>query len=282
MSKTTSKTIAILAPGAMGSAVARRLSENGARVLTSLKGRSEATLKRAADAGMIGAEDDAIADADIILSIVPPGEALGLAQRLASSLFEASRKPVYVDCNAVSPETVVAIGRVIGPTGARFVDAGIIGGPPKQGYAGPVFYLSGEAAPDVLVLKDFGLELRVLDETIGTASALKMSYGGITKGLTALASAMILAASRAGVAPHLKRELSESQPQLSAWFERQVPSMFSKAYRWVAEMEEVSEFAGEDRAAREMFESYAALYRRLADDFAGSKAEIEMLARFFD
>lgn len=36
MSKTT-KTIAILAPGAMGSAVARRLSENGARVLTSLK-----------------------------------------------------------------------------------------------------------------------------------------------------------------------------------------------------------------------------------------------------
>ena len=62
-----SPTIAILAPGAMGSAVARRLSENGARVLTSLKGRSEATLKRAVDAGMIGAEDDAIADADIIL-----------------------------------------------------------------------------------------------------------------------------------------------------------------------------------------------------------------------
>ena len=76
-----SKTIAILAPGAMGSAVGRRLSENGARVLTSLKGRSEATLKRAADAGMVGAEDDVIADADIILSIVPPGEAVALAKR---------------------------------------------------------------------------------------------------------------------------------------------------------------------------------------------------------
>src|SRR5689334_19492290 len=78
-----SKTIAILAPGAMGSAVARRLSENGARVLTSLKGRSEATQKRAAVSGMVGADDDAIAEADIILSIVPAGEAEALAERLA-------------------------------------------------------------------------------------------------------------------------------------------------------------------------------------------------------
>ena len=87
-----SKTIAILAPGAMGSAVARRLSENGARVLTSLKGRSEATLKRAADAGMVSAEDAAIADADIILSIVPPGEAVALAERLAAPSRREDRR----------------------------------------------------------------------------------------------------------------------------------------------------------------------------------------------
>ena len=103
-----SKTIAILAPGAMGSAVARRLSENGARVLTSLKGRSEATRKRAADAGMIGAEDDAIAEADIILSIVPPGEAVALAERLAALIVRREKKPIVVDCNAVNVDTVQA------------------------------------------------------------------------------------------------------------------------------------------------------------------------------
>jgi len=86
-----SPTIAILAPGAMGSAVASRLRENGARVLTSLRGRSEATLKRAADAGMIGSEDEAIAGADIILSIVPPGDAVALAERLALGWHPSTR-----------------------------------------------------------------------------------------------------------------------------------------------------------------------------------------------
>jgi 3-hydroxyisobutyrate dehydrogenase-like beta-hydroxyacid dehydrogenase len=182
----------------------------------------------------------------------------------------------------VSPETAAAIGRVVAATGAHFVDAGIIGGPPKADYAGPVFYLSGEHAREAMVLKDYGLVPRLLDDKIGTASALKMSYGGITKGLTALASAIILAASRADVGVALKRELKESQPQLLAWFERQVPSMYSKAYRWVAEMEEVSEFAREDDAAQAMFQSFAALYTRIADDFAGTKTETEMLGKFFE
>jgi len=141
-----SKTIAILAPGAMGSAVGRRLSENGARVLTSLKGRSEATLKRAADAGMVGAEDDVIADADIILSIVPPGEAVALAKRLAALIVRREKKPIVVDCNAVNVDTVREIEEIIGSAQAPFVDGGIIGFPPQPGGKGPAFYLSGEHA----------------------------------------------------------------------------------------------------------------------------------------
>jgi putative dehydrogenase len=258
-----------------------RLVENGAEVLTVLEGRSTESAKRAKGAGMKDVGVAEFAGAAIVLSIVPPGEALALAERLAPAMTEAKRKPIYIDCNAVSPETAIAIGRVVYATGARFVDAGIIGGPPKADYAGPVFYLSGVHARDAMMLKDYGLVPRLLDERIGTASALKMSYGGITKGLTALASAVILAASRADVAPALKRELKESQPQLLAWFERQVPSMYSKAYRWVAEMEEVSEFAREDAAAHEMFQSFAALYTRLAKDFAGSETEMDTLSKFF-
>ena len=125
-------------------------------------------------------------------------------------------------------------------TGTPFVDAGIIGGPPKPGGAGPVFYLSGEKAGEVAALEEFGLACKVLDGPVGAASALKMSYAGITKGLTALASVMILAATRAGTADALRRELGDSQPMLLAWFERQIPSMFGKAYRWVAEMEEIA------------------------------------------
>jgi len=266
----------------MGSAVGKRLTENGVTVLTVLDGRSAESAKRAKAAGMKDVAVAEFAEARIILSIVPPGEALALAERLAPAMKEAKHKPIYVDCNAVSPETAVAISWVVSKTGTRFVDAGIIGGPPKADYAGPVFYLSGEHAREAMVLKDYGLVPRLLDDTIGTASALKMSYGGITKGLTALASAIILAASRADVGPALKRELKESQPQLLAWFERQVPSMYAKAYRWVAEMEEVSEFARDDASAHEMFASFAALYTRLAEDFAGSKTETDRLSKFFE
>ena len=39
--------LAIIAAGAMGSAIARRMAENGARVLTSLEGRSQPPLVEA-------------------------------------------------------------------------------------------------------------------------------------------------------------------------------------------------------------------------------------------
>ena len=78
--------LAVIAAGGMGSAVGKRLAENGVRVLTSLEGRSAASAARAKAAGMVAASDPEIATADIVLSIVPPGEALPLAQRLAPGL----------------------------------------------------------------------------------------------------------------------------------------------------------------------------------------------------
>jgi hypothetical protein len=107
-----------------------------------------------------------------------------------------------------------------------------------------------------------------------------MSYGGLTKGLTALGSALVLGADRAGVSDALHAELAASQPALLAYLTRSVPAMFSKAYRWVAEMEEIASFLDEP-AERHMYEGTAALYERLAADFDASKTEIDTLAAFF-
>jgi L-threonate 2-dehydrogenase len=111
-------TVAIVAPGEMGAAVAARLGERGVRVMTSLAGRSAASVARAERARMLPAADDdvLIEGADFLLSIVPPGEAVALAQRLAPALTRASRKPIYVDCNAISPATALEIGTVLEPT----------------------------------------------------------------------------------------------------------------------------------------------------------------------
>jgi 3-hydroxyisobutyrate dehydrogenase-like beta-hydroxyacid dehydrogenase len=261
----------------MGAAVGKRLTGNGLTVLTMLDGRSAESVKRANAAGMMPVAIERIVDADIVLSIVPPGEALGVAKRLASVFVGVRNKPLYVDCNAVNPRTVETIASVLAEVDCPFVDAGIIGGPPKPETPGPTFYLSGERASDVAGLAQFGLKCEVLSGPIGAASALKMSYGGITKGLTALGSVMILAAARNDMAEALHRELEESQPMLLAWFERQIPSMFSKAYRWVAEMDEVAAFVGGDAP---MFDSAAKFYERLAADDAGARVETNTLSRF--
>jgi 3-hydroxyisobutyrate dehydrogenase-like beta-hydroxyacid dehydrogenase len=220
---------------------------------------------------MVGASDEQIVASDIILSILPPGDALGLAERLAPALRAAAKKPVYVDCNALDPATVLRIARVVQETGATFVDGGIVGGPPRSGYS-PKIYLSGEAAPRAAELSKYGLEMPVQPGPIGAASAMKMSYAGITKGFTALGAAMMLAASRAGTAEDLKAELSSSQPALFGWLTRQVPNMYSKAYRWVAEMEEIATFLEGDAGAQEMYRGIAQFYQQIADVVAEPKS----------
>jgi L-threonate 2-dehydrogenase len=272
--------VSIIAPGMMGSAVGKRLVEHGLKVTTALEGRSAASMARARDAGMVGVNYEEAASADLLLSIVPPGDALALSERFAPILRARNEKPVYVDCNAVSPVTATDIAKVVQDTGTPFVDAGIIGAPPRHQYDGPSFYACGEAAPRFAELSQYGLKVHVMDGPPGAASAMKMSYAGITKGFTALGASMMLAATRAGTAEALHQELSASQPQLLAWLSRQVPAMFPKAYRFVAEMEEIAEFVGEDPAARQMYEGYAQLYERLATDLDGDKREIDALAAF--
>ena len=272
--------VAVIAPGLMGSAVGTRLTEQGLKVTTVLGGRSGETASRAHAAGMIPVSEAEAVNADVVMSIVPPAAALPLAERLMPHLQGSAKKPIYVDCNAVQPRTVERIAAVITATGCPFVDAGIIGGPPKAGYDGPVFYASGGAAPRFAVLGDHGLKSRVLDGGVGAASAVKMSYAGITKGFTALGAAMMLAATREGTAETLYKELSESQPQLFAWLTRQMQQMYPKAYRWVAEMEEIAEFVGDDAAAQQIISGMAPLYARLAADFDGDKREVDALTAF--
>jgi L-threonate 2-dehydrogenase len=205
---------------------------------------------------------------------------VALAQRFAPTLTASNSKPVFVDCNAVSPPTVERIAAAIAPTGSPFVDAGIIGPPPKPNDAGPRFYASGPEAPRFAALRQFGLDVRVLEGPMTTASALKMSYAGITKGTQALGAAMLLAATRGGTADPLFAELQTSQPQMLAWLKRTLSLMPPKAYRWIAEMHEIANFVGADPSAHELYLGAAHFYEQIADDFAGDKKQVSTLEAF--
>jgi 3-hydroxyisobutyrate dehydrogenase-like beta-hydroxyacid dehydrogenase len=236
------ETVAVVAPGDMGHAVADVLRRNGLRVVTTLGGRGPDSVARANRAGMVAlANLQAVTfEADAFLSILPPSRALDLAGEVAACL-KTTRKPLlYVDCNAVSPETVRAIGAVIAASGGRFVDAGIIGAPPKPEGKGPRFYASGLDAPAFAELGKHGLDIRLIGQEVGQASALKMCYAAMSKGLTALATEALTAARLLGVDEAMKTELQGSQPTILDYATRALPSMPPKAYRWIGEMEEIA------------------------------------------
>ena len=264
----------------MGAGIGKRLASHGVRVLTSLAGRSEATAARAREAGMVAANNEEIAAADFVLSILPPGDALALAQRFAPVLAASNAKPVYVDCNAINPATVVKVAGAIAPTGCAFVDAGIIGPPPKGDDAGPRLYASGTEAARFASLRQYGLDVRVLEGPLSAASALKMSYAGIVKGLAGIGSAMVVAATKAGAADALRDELALSQPAVVARLEVALPDMIPKAYRWVAEMREISGFLGPDHPASQIYEGFARWFEHLAADANGEAVDAALLKAF--
>jgi 3-hydroxyisobutyrate dehydrogenase-like beta-hydroxyacid dehydrogenase len=272
--------VAIPAAGSMGAAVGARLVQHGVEVST-LSGRSAASQARAGDAGMTQTSEEGIAGSDFVLSILPPDRALELAERLAPALSASSRKPVYVDCNAVNPVTVNRVAATIEPTGCRFVDASIIGLPPREGRPGPRFYASGDSAPALAELGAYGIDVRVLALPVGAASALKMSYAGITKGLVAIGSAMTLAATRAGISEPLSAELAASQPSLHSSFTRSIPDMFTKAERWVPELSEIAAFVGDEYPESRIFEAIASFYRRMADGAERDDPEVADLKLFW-
>jgi 3-hydroxyisobutyrate dehydrogenase-like beta-hydroxyacid dehydrogenase len=260
-------TVCVLHPGEMGSAIGRAARGSGVRVLWCPTGRGEATRRRAAEAELedAGTLERALAEAEIALSVCPPHAALDLARSVAARGFRG----LFVDANAVAPETARRIGAVVEGAGARFVDGGLIGPPPGPG-ASTRLYLCGEGAARVAALfVGSPLATVVLDAPVGAASAVKMCYAAWTKGTAALLLAVRAAAEREGVDAALAAEWRISQPDLFRQLDRAV-TQSRKAWRWVGEMEEIAATFG-DAGLPEGFHLAAAEVCRALESFKDAR-----------
>jgi 3-hydroxyisobutyrate dehydrogenase-like beta-hydroxyacid dehydrogenase len=236
------KTVAILVPGEMGAAVGKAFHAGGVEVLGCLEGRSAATRERAAAAGFrdAGSLEALLAEAEIVLSILPPESAPEMASHVAAAMKESGRTPPYADCNAVAPETARAMQRVIEGAGAVYIDGGIVGNPPGGGPLATRFYVSGREAGLMDGLDGLGIDVRQCGPEIGRGVAIKMCYAGITKGTSALHAAALLAAESLGVADELHAELAASVPALYKRMESMVPKLPAVSARYAGEMKEIA------------------------------------------
>ncbi|HLF72515.1 MAG TPA: DUF1932 domain-containing protein [Dehalococcoidia bacterium] len=232
--------VGIMSPGDMGGGIGGVLHESGFEVLTCLAGRSELTRVRAAEAGFrdTGDLDTLAREADVILSVLVPSEATPIAEAIAAAVKRTGAKPVFVECNAIAPQTVAAIEATMRGAGAGFIDAGIIGGPPRPGYS-PHIYASGPDTSAFEALRAAGLDIRVLGPKIGQASGIKMVYAASTKGTTALWTELLVASRALGLEAALRAEWGENHATANAQMGG-IPMMPNRARRWVGEMEEIA------------------------------------------
>lgn len=234
------QTVAILSPGDMGHAIGRVLQRSGLDTITCLTGRSQRTRDLAAGAGIrdVPALEQLVVEADLILSILVPSEAFTSAEQVAQAIQATGAHPAYADCNAIAPATMQHIASLIEDAGGTCIDAGIIGGPPRDTYA-PRVYASGPHDHILAELDGRGIEVRRLGGAIGRASGLKMCYAALTKGTAALHVALLTAAEALDLSDALRTELEESQPHARRDMER-LTAVPAKAFRWVGEMEQIA------------------------------------------
>ena len=256
-----STTAGVLHPGEMGVSVAASLRAGGAHVLWVSEERGERTRARAEQAGLEDALwlNGLVNRSEFVFSVCPPDAAVEVAQAVA----DLGYRGVYVDANAISPQTAQRVREIVERPGAAFVDGGIIG-PPALRPGTTRLYLAGEGARKVGRHFEHGaMEAQVLDGPVGSASALKMCYAAVTKGTTALLAASIAVAEHEGVRAALFEEWRRGEQDLAAARTAQVRGAARRAWRWAGEMDEIAAAFAAAGLPAGFHEAAAELFRRL-------------------
>jgi 3-hydroxyisobutyrate dehydrogenase-like beta-hydroxyacid dehydrogenase len=258
----TPQRIGILHPGEMGISVAASAKNSGHQVYWVSEGRSSDTKDRAnkfelRDAGTL---ENLYTECSILISVCPPHAAESVARHVVESAY----KGVFVDANAISPQRVVRIGQEMAKAGVSFVDGGIIGLPAWKPGA-TRFYLSGDRAVEVAACFSAGpLGTEVLGPAVGRASALKMCFAAYTKGTAALLCGILGTAESLGVREDLFRQWKRDDAKFVDDATARVRFVSSKAWRWAAEMEEISSTFAAAGMPGDFHAAAAEIYRRLA------------------
>jgi uncharacterized protein with GYD domain len=235
------KRVAILSIGEMGYHFARLLKEHGVEVMTAAGGRSEVTRKRAENAGVrMVPMVELVGQAELVVSIVVPSAAEKVAAEVARAFSQSGRKGcLYLEANAISPMTAEAAGNSIARAGGSFVDGSIIGSASKLRNA--TIYVSGPRAAEMLALKEAGLKVEVLGSRIGQASAFKVVYAGLTKGLQGLFTELLLGARKFDLLQPIMKRYEASFPGLLDRVGGGIAALTLHAGRRAEEMAELAE-----------------------------------------
>jgi len=234
--------IGILSIGEMGFNWARLLISHGAEVITYDKQRSEVTRKRAINAGVrsVPSLPDLVLESDLIVSLVVPSATKQVASDLATTLSDIDKEGLlFLDANAISPMTVQELEKVLSPHAVRFIDGCIIGSSKKLAQNAAI-YVSGPEAEQIKQLEQLGFfSVRTLGPHIGQASAFKILFAGLNKGLQGLMIELLIGAKNMDLLDQLIECYDERFPGLTKKVGRNIAALPVHAGRRAEEMDEL-------------------------------------------
>jgi 3-hydroxyisobutyrate dehydrogenase-like beta-hydroxyacid dehydrogenase len=268
--------IGITSPGDMGQGIAMCIKALGFNVCMASDGRSARTRGLGEKAGLTDCHslEKLVQTCDMVLSVLDPGAAVTNARAVADACKSTGRNIVFVECNAIAPQTMTEIAAIMEVAGCTVIDAGIIGPPPRNG-AKQRFYVSGPHAQIMNRINSPQINVRVAGEKIGDASAVKMCYAALTKGSIALGTELLVAARKLGVDKALETEFKSSQAELYESVLSRSAGMPFKAYRWVPEMQEIAKtFEGVGMTPR-ILQGAGDLYAQIAATPQGKESPEE-------
>ncbi len=262
MKKTKRLAVGIINPGAMGISIAATMINSGHQVYWASDGRSAESKARAAQYGLVDVRSltSLAHNCEVVISVCPPHA----AEEVVAAVTEAGFQGLYVDANAIAPQTARRIGQRLEDAGISFVDGGIIGGPAWK-HGRTWLYLSGAGAETAVPLFSAGpLETEIVGPEIGQASALKMVFAAYTKGRTALLALVLAGAESLGVRSALEKQWTRYWPDFTAETQDRVRQVTAKAWRFEGEMQEIAATFESVGLPGGFHEASAEIYGRLA------------------
>jgi 3-hydroxyisobutyrate dehydrogenase-like beta-hydroxyacid dehydrogenase len=284
------KKIGILSIGEMGFHWAKLLKSHGVEVLTFDRDRGEVSRKRGENAGVksVPSMAELVQSSELIVSIVVPSAAIPVATNVADAVNKSGRKNLlFLDANAISPMTADEIAALLDPAGVDFVDGCIIGSAAKMG-KGTIVYVSGQQASRLKALESFNIPVKVLGPNTNQASAFKVVYAGLTKGLQGLFCELFMGARRFGLLKELSAQYEDSFPGLIDKVSSSIVGLRIHAGRRAEEMDELKRTFNHHGmesfmapAVQKVLESIAALEIEKASESGARQGDLQETLELF-
>jgi 3-hydroxyisobutyrate dehydrogenase-like beta-hydroxyacid dehydrogenase len=217
--------------------------------------------------------DDVIASADVLVSVVLPDAAEGVARQCAERRHLVTSNCLFIEANSIDLNTLSTIEGVLTSAGIRLVDAAIHGGAARLEEQG-VVYLSGVHAAEAEALFHPVLRVLCLGASMGQATRMKLLMAGQSKCLTVVFLQVAVLAAKAGMLKEFLAEARTFYPEIMAAIDRMLPTYSEHALRRVTELQNIECFARSVGAPHQILHAARDFLQTVAggwNDAAGAK-----------